>query len=116
MDLVEDEADVEVETEDEGMAMLNRIHSRHVSRLSAALSLRSVGRQQDSLPDGVDSRSSVGNPMVDDLALIEKEVDGVAEWTGSEDPKGDSDEVLALTSIFTHDVSHNSQGEYRGVV
>ena len=39
------------ETEDEDVAMLNRIHSRHVSHLSAALSLRSVGRQQDSLPD-----------------------------------------------------------------
>ena len=52
MDLVEAEADAEVETEDEDVAMLNRIHSRRVSRLSAALSLRSVGRQQDSLLTG----------------------------------------------------------------
>ena len=51
MDLVETEADAEVETEDEDVALLNRIHSRHVSHLSAASSLRSVGRQQDSLPD-----------------------------------------------------------------
>jgi len=97
MDLVEGEADAEVETEDEGVAMLNQIHSRHVSRLSATLSLRSVGRQQDPLPD---ARSSIGDSMVDGLDLIEKEVDGVAEWTGSEDPRGDTDEVLALTSLF----------------
>jgi len=96
MDLVEAEADVEVETEDEGVAILNRIHSRHVSRLSAALSLRSVGRQQDPLPD---AGSPVINPTVDDLDPTEKETDGVAEWTGSEDPKGNSDEVLALTSL-----------------
>ena len=95
MDLVEGEADVEIE--DDSVAMLNRIHSRHVSRLSATLSLRSVGRQPDPLPD---ARDPVGNLMVDDLDLIEKEADGVAEWTGSEDPRGDSDEVLVLTSII----------------
>jgi hypothetical protein len=99
MDLAEAEAPLEVEaeaegrfeTEDEGVAMLNRIHSRHVSRLSAALSLRSVGGQQDPLPD---VGSPTMNPMFDDLDLTEKEMDGVAEWTGSEDPKGGSDEVL----------------------
>ena len=96
-DLAEGEADVEVETDDDGVAMLNSIHSRHVSRLSATLSLRSVGGQQDPSPD---ARSPVGNSMVDDLDLIEKEGDGVAEWTGSEDLRGDSDEVLALTSLF----------------
>lgn len=113
MDLVEAEADAGVETEDEGVAILNRIHSRHISRLSAALSLRSVGRQQDSLPD---ARSPVVNPMVDELDLIEKETDGVAEWTGSEDPRGDPDEVLVFTPSSTHSVSHDSQGEHRGVV
>jgi len=66
MDLVEAEADVEVETEDEGVAILNHIHSRHVSRLSAALPLRSVGRQQDPLPD---AGTPVINPTVDDLIL-----------------------------------------------
>ena len=105
MDLVEAEADVEVETEDEDVAMLNRIHSRHVSRLSAALSLRSVGRQQDSLPD---ARSPIVDPMVDELDLVEKETDGVAEWTGSEDPRGDSDEVFPLP-FFDHNVSHISK-------
>ena len=111
MDLVETDADVGAETEDEGVAMLNRIHSRHVSRLSAALSLRSVGRQQDSLPD---ARSPIINPMVDELDLVEKETDGVAEWTGSEDPRGDSDEVLTLPffnyCILT--ISKESIGEW----
>jgi len=96
MDLVEAEADIEVETEDEGVATLNRIHSRHVSRLSAALSLRSVGRQLDPLPD---AGSPVISPAVGGLDPIEKETDGVAEWTGSEDPKGDSDEVLTLPCL-----------------
>ena len=97
MDLVEADADAKVETEDESVAMLNRIHSRHVSRLSAALSLRSVGRQQDSLPD---ARSPIVDSTADEVDLIEKETDGVAEWTGSEDQRGDSDEVLSLTSLF----------------
>jgi hypothetical protein len=112
MDLVEAEADAEVETEDEGVAMLNRIHSRHVSRLSAALSLRSVGRQQDPLPD---ARSPIVDPMVDELDLIEKETDGVAEWTGSEDPRGDSDEVLHLlpfSIIAFLTISKESIGEW----
>ena len=112
MDLVEADVDVDAETE-ESVAMLNRIHSRHVSRLSAALSLRSVGRQQDSSPD---ARSPVTNPMVDDPDLIEKETDGVAEWTGSEDPKADSDEVSTLTSLLQLWLSYNFQGESRGVV
>ena len=96
MDLVEAEAEGGVETEDEGVEMLNRIHSRHVSRLSAVLSLRSVGRQQDPLPD---AGSPAMNLMFGDLDLTEKEADGVTEWTGSEDPKGDSDEVLIITSL-----------------
>lgn len=95
MDLVEAEVDGEVEAEDEGVAMLNRIHSRHVSRLSAALSLRSVGRQQDASPG---AGSPAMNPMDDDLDFIERETDGVAEWTGSEERCG-SDEVLALISL-----------------
>ena len=98
-DLVGTEVEVErggVETEDEGVAMLNRIHSRHVSRLSAALSLRSVGRDQDPLPD---IGSPATNPTFDDLDLTEKEADGVAEWTGSDDPKGDSDEVLTIAFL-----------------
>jgi hypothetical protein len=92
MDLVEAEADGEVEAEDEGVAMLNRIHSRHVSRLSAALSLRSVGRQPSASPS---QGSPTMNLVDDDLDLIERETDGVAEWTGSEG-RCDSDQVLVL--------------------
>ena len=97
-DLAEVEAEGGVDTDDEGVAILNRIHSRHVSRLSAALSLRSVGRQQDPLPD---AGSPTVNPIFDDLDPTEKETDGVAEWTGSEDPKGGSDEVLTIISLVT---------------
>ena len=39
MGLVETEADAEVETEDKNATMLSRIYFRHISRLSAALSL-----------------------------------------------------------------------------
>ena len=106
MDLVEAEADAEVETEDEDVAMLNRIHSCHVSRLSAALSLRSVGRQQNSLPD---ARSSIVDSMVDGLDLIE-ETDGVVEW------KATQMRCCHFLPSFDHNVSHNSQGEYRRVV
>ena len=47
---------------EEDAAMPNRIHSRHVSRLSATLSLRSVGRQQDSL---LDARSPIVDSTVE---------------------------------------------------
>ena len=97
MDLVDGETDAEVETEDDGVAMLNHIHSRHVSRLSAALSPRSPAHQQAPL---LDARDPIGSPIVGLLDLTEKEVDGVAEWTGSEDQRGDSDEVLTFTSLF----------------
>lgn len=99
-DAAEAEADEGVETEaeeeDEGVAMLNRIHSRHVSRLSAALSLRSVGCQQDPSPD---TGSPIINQAGNDLDLIERETDGVAEWTGSEDQRGGSDEVSTLVFL-----------------
>lgn len=94
MDLAEVEADGEIESEDEGVAMLNRIHSRHVSRLSAAMSLRSGGHQQDPPPDA-------SSPVVNPKEVIEKEPDGVAEWTGSEDQRGDSDEV-PIVPFVTH--------------
>ncbi|KAH8981991.1 hypothetical protein EDB86DRAFT_3106937 [Lactarius hatsudake] len=56
---LEEEADAQVG--DITTAAQSRIHSRHVSRLSAALSLRSVGRESD------------------------PEDDAIGEWTGSED-------------------------------
>ncbi|TFK47942.1 hypothetical protein OE88DRAFT_1664911 [Heliocybe sulcata] len=64
----------------------SRVHSRHVSRLSAALSLRSVG--------GVPRSPNADQPLVDEL-----DRDAVQEWTGSEDlrtgaEKSDDEESL----------------------
>ncbi|KAI5991309.1 hypothetical protein F5J12DRAFT_907508 [Pisolithus orientalis] len=63
-------------------------HSRHVSRLSHTLSLRSVGGVRNGVtPDEVDIvpvRSPVGNPGIDDL-----DKEAVGEWTGSEDLRMD---------------------------
>ncbi|KAI6022571.1 hypothetical protein EDC04DRAFT_2937023 [Pisolithus marmoratus] len=59
-------------------------HSRHVSKLSHTLSLRSVGGVRNGIPqeqvDIVPVRSPVGNPGIDDL-----DKEAVGEWTGSED-------------------------------
>lgn len=72
----------------------SRIHSRHVSRLSAALSLRSVGRVEEhvvlsdpAIPAMVPLREPEGEPEVFDT-------DAVEEWTGSEDMKETSDDEV----------------------
>ena len=62
----------------------SRLHSRHVSSLSSALSLRSVGGSTSN--DRTDLRRS--NPDLEDLGQ-----DGADEWTGSEDLHDISDEV-----------------------
>lgn len=68
-----------------------RIHSRHVSKLSAALSLRSVGRNEEqvvldsSAPPMATLREPEGEQEVFDT-------DAVEEWTGSEDMKETSDD------------------------
>lgn len=56
-------------------AAQSRMHSRHVSRLSAALSLRSVGGVSGEL-----GRSAAENAV----ALNETDAEAVDEWTGSE--------------------------------
>jgi hypothetical protein len=61
-------------------AAQSRVHSRHVSQLSAALSLRSVGGHTDYPEpeielDGQDERE------------IDPEDDAIGEWTGSEDQR-----------------------------
>ncbi|GJE94258.1 hypothetical protein PsYK624_104270 [Phanerochaete sordida] len=69
----------------------SRIHSRHVSKLSAALSLRSVGRNEEQVilnnptPPMASLREPEGEPEVFDT-------DAVEEWTGSEDMKETSDD------------------------
>ncbi|TRM62921.1 hypothetical protein BD626DRAFT_557808 [Schizophyllum amplum] len=56
----------------------SRHHSRHVSRLSAALSLRSVGGVA---ADGLQDRSGHNGDASQDMDVD----DAIAEWTGSED-------------------------------
>ncbi|KAH7884004.1 hypothetical protein F5I97DRAFT_2045934 [Phlebopus sp. FC_14] len=69
----------------------SRMHSRHVSRLSDALSLRSVGgvTMDGAIPEQMDAvpvQSPAGNASIDDL-----DKEAVGEWTGSEDLRiGDS--------------------------
>ncbi|KAG1889196.1 hypothetical protein F4604DRAFT_1710706 [Suillus subluteus] len=69
---------------------LSRLHSRHVSRLSAALSLRSVGGVTEGAMSEVKLvpiRSPAGNPGIDDL-----DKEAVGEWTGSEDMHVDKEQ------------------------
>jgi len=74
-------------------------HSRHVSRLSHTLSLRSVGGVRNGVvPDEIDIvpiRSPVGDPGIDDL-----DQEAVGEWTGSEDLRMDeSDDEVSRNTI-----------------
>ena len=75
--------DMELEEEDSEVgnittAAQSRVHSRHVSRLSAALSLRSVG-----------GHVGYTEPEADHDGQTEREIDpeddAIGEWTGSED-------------------------------
>lgn len=88
-------------TEPEGMTPIaqSNVHSRHVSRLSHALSLHSVGGVHDvAVPEQVDIvpiRSPAGNPTIDDL-----DKEAVGEWTGSEDVRLDSDDEVRLPDLW----------------
>ncbi|KAL0578529.1 hypothetical protein V5O48_003472 [Marasmius crinis-equi] len=73
--------------ENEGMltASQSRHHSRHVSRLSAALSLRSFGGLvAEGLNERINSLRGEAGPSRRDVELES----GVEEWTGSEDADG----------------------------
>jgi hypothetical protein len=72
MELDVDEADAEVGNIT--TAAQSRVHSRHVSRLSAALSLRSVNGNMG-VSEAEAEREREGDP----------EDDAIGEWTGSED-------------------------------
>lgn len=96
----------------------SRYHSRHVSRISATLSLRSVGgnflnvfeqaqngiseseNPEDALvnPDEAEVTSEVENTAVqdDDVEEAPGPVDPAAEWTGSEDGHTTDDEVFFM--------------------
>ncbi|KAG7450750.1 uncharacterized protein BT62DRAFT_1045593 [Guyanagaster necrorhizus] len=72
-------------TEDAGLttASQGQYHSRHTSKLSAALSLRSFGVFN---VDGTNERTDL-EPVADGNISVEEkhDLDGVEEWTGSED-------------------------------
>ncbi|EIW86254.1 hypothetical protein CONPUDRAFT_114402 [Coniophora puteana RWD-64-598 SS2] len=68
----------------------SRIHSRHVSGLSNALSLHSVGgvvNGVDVESEMGDTRSAAGEPVIDEVVERSMEHDDTVgeEWTGSED-------------------------------
>lgn len=77
MDLDVDEADAEVSSIT--TAAQSRIHSRHVSRLSASLSLLTVGGH-------VSDREEIESDAIEQGERDgDSEDDAIGEWTGSED-------------------------------
>ncbi|KAH9921301.1 uncharacterized protein B0H18DRAFT_1121452 [Fomitopsis serialis] len=91
---VEDAGNEEEDQDGVSTVAQSRIHSRHVSKLSAALSLRSVGgiiddgssTFVDTQRDPIPARSPDGSPVVEDIdEYAEHDQDAVGEWTGSED-------------------------------
>ncbi|KAI0668722.1 hypothetical protein C8Q78DRAFT_979228 [Trametes maxima] len=83
----EEETDLEGDQDGLSTVAQSRIHSRHVSKLSVALSLRSVGGMVDESAtimerEVVPVRSPTGELEVEDL---DADQDAVGEWTGSED-------------------------------
>lgn len=86
----------------------SRLHSRHVSKLSAALSLRSVGRVvQDALVLEAPAETQM-TPTTDPVEGEVDEVDGdaAAEWTGSEDLRDTSEDEVRLSNDVHLIVSH----------
>lgn len=109
---VEDVGDGEEDQDGMSTVAQSRIHSRHVSKLSAALSLRSVGGIVD---DGsssfveaqrgpIPARSPDGSPVVEDVD-DDVDQDAVGEWTGSEDlrtgAETSEDEVSVASVILS---------------
>ncbi|TCD62819.1 hypothetical protein EIP91_006385 [Steccherinum ochraceum] len=99
---VEVQEDTDVEEDEVSTVAQSRIHSRHVSRLSAALSLVSVGRTDDPVTLGeppveahedeeqeLTMHMEMPTPVTMPAALavpdLDPDADAVEEWTGSED-------------------------------
>lgn len=85
---VEMDAETDIEADDEDGASTvaqSRMHSRHVSRLSAALSLVSVGRVQDDAPGLLGTEEEDELEMEMPVPADGMDTDAVEEWTGSED-------------------------------
>ncbi|KAJ7630423.1 hypothetical protein FB45DRAFT_1150649 [Roridomyces roridus] len=79
-----DHADGE-DSDEEGDGVKTARHSRHVSRLSAALSLRSVGGIVGANLNGQERVDPAPGDLSQDMDLDQE---AVAEWTGSEDQFG----------------------------
>jgi hypothetical protein len=77
--------------EDQGTTTVgqSRHHSRHVSRLSAALSLRSVGGRLSDPP--LDDAQDMDIAFRGEIGNVGADEDAVEEWTGSEDLRVDSE-------------------------
>ncbi|KZT24681.1 hypothetical protein NEOLEDRAFT_1093966 [Neolentinus lepideus HHB14362 ss-1] len=94
IDAAIDEVDLAMEQDVVTAGPSSRVHSRHVSRLSATLSLRSVGGHLDLPVDGLPRSLNAADPLVSEL-----DHEAVQEWTGSEDlrtgaEKSDDEESL----------------------
>lgn len=122
-----DETENEEEEEMEQGDDAPRSHLGHRTRLSASLSLRSVGGHRESLtsPQFIPpTRSPIGSPAVDDLDADdvhtgEIDTDAIGEWTGSEDPQAggaSSDEVCTIQDYPTFKLSDIFAGKHWGVV
>ncbi|KAI0369968.1 hypothetical protein BV20DRAFT_967326 [Pilatotrama ljubarskyi] len=84
-----EETDHDGDQDDLSTVAQSRMHSRHVSKLSVALSLRSVGGMVDESAtimehEVVPVRSPAGELEVEDLDA-DADQEAVGEWTGSED-------------------------------
>jgi len=81
----------------------SRMHSRHVSRLSAALSTRSAGALEDDEFVGEEDKILPVHVGHIDGVGPEEDLDAVGEWTGSDDvyEASDADEVrLSLDCLL----------------
>lgn len=76
---------VDIVVTEDGMSTVaqSRVHSRHVSKLSAALSLRAVGGRVEV----ADTQSVAETVPEGEPPAFDADDDPVAEWTGSEDMK-----------------------------
>jgi hypothetical protein len=101
VDSASDKTTEEIEVE-ENTEQTRTSHLGHRARLSAALSLCSVGGHREQMAQVVPpTLSPVGNPVVDDLDAVERDTDAVGEWTGSEERGISSDEVRDFAQIAT---------------
>ncbi|TFK76630.1 hypothetical protein BDN72DRAFT_829764 [Pluteus cervinus] len=97
-DMDETEGEIQLQVEAGDTPHSSRLHSRHVSKLSAALTLRSVGGVFDDSPtpqvDGEPLQNGVEGELSDEESQGQPDDNEAAieEWTGSEDMQEVSDD------------------------